>query len=54
MLVSVRHKYLSEFTDNDVEPSVNSVVENPCIDANRKVAMFAFYALKHREEMLAS
>ena len=50
----VRHKYLREFTDNDVEPSLNSVFENPSIDANRKVAMFAFYALKHREEMLAS
>ena len=43
-----------EFTDNDVEPSLNSVFENPSIDANRKVAMFAFYALKHREEMLVS
>ena len=50
----VRHKYLREFTDNDVEPSLNSVFENPSIDANRKVEMFAFYALKHREEMLAS
>ena len=30
------------------------VFENPSIDANRKGAMFAFYALKHREEMLAS
>ena len=50
----VRHKYLREFTDNDVEPSLNSVFENPSIDANRKVAMFAFYALKHREEMLVS
>ena len=47
----VRHKYLREFTDNDVEPSLNSVFENPSIDANRKVA---FYALKHREELLAS
>ena len=34
--------------------SLNSVFENPSIDANRKVAMFAFYALKHREEMLSS
>ena len=50
----VRHKYLREVTDNDVEPSLNSVFENPSIDANRKIAMFAFYALKHREEMLAS
>ena len=50
----VRHKYLKEFTDNDVEPTLNSVFENPSIDANRKVAMFAFYALKRREEMLAS
>ena len=49
----VRHKYL-EFTDNDVEPSLNSVFENPSTDANRKVAMFAFYALKHREDMMAS
>ena len=31
-----------------------SVVWGGCIDANRKVAMVAFYALKHREEMLAS
>ena len=45
---------MREFTDNNVEPSLNSVFENPSIDANRKVAMFAFYALKHREEMLAS
>ena len=45
----VRHKYLMEFTDNDVEPSLNFAFENPSIDANRKVAMFAFYALKHRE-----
>ena len=29
----VRHKYLREFTDNDVEPSLNSVFENPSIDA---------------------
>ena len=49
----VQHKYLREFPDNDVEPSLNFVFENPSIDANRKVAMFAFYALKHREEMLA-
>ena len=46
---SVRHKYLREFTDIDVEPSLNSVFENPSIEANRKVAMFAFYALKHRD-----
>ena len=42
-----------EFTDNDVERSLNSVFENANIDANRKVSMFAFYDLKHREEMLA-
>ena len=36
---------------HDIEPSLNSVFENPSIDANRKVAMFAFYALKHREEI---
>ena len=53
MLVSDINTWGS-FTDNDVEPSLDSVFENPCIDANRKVAMFAFYALKHREEMLAS
>ena len=35
----VRRKYLREFTDNDVEPSLNSVFEDPSIDANRKVAM---------------
>ena len=34
-----------------LNPSLNSVFENPSIDANRKVAMFAFYALKHREEI---
>ncbi len=50
----VRYKYLKEFTNNDAEPSLNSVFENPSIDANRKVAMFAFYALKHREKELAS
>ena len=50
----IRHKYLREFTDNDVEPSLNFVYEKPSIDANRKVSMFAFYALKHREEMLAT
>ena len=50
----VRHKYLREFIDMDVEPSLTSVFENPSIDANRKVALFAFDALKHREEMLAS
>ena len=43
----VRHKYLRAFT-------FTFVFENSSIDANRKVAMFAFYALKHREEMLAS
>ena len=47
----VRHKYLREFTDNDVEPSLNSVFENPSIDANRKSCnVLLFYALKHREE----
>ena len=50
--IVVLNKYLSEFTDNDVEPSLNSVFENPSIDANREVAVF--YALKHREEILAS
>ena len=45
---SVRHKYLREFTDNDVEPSLNSVFEKPSIDADRKIAMFAFNALKRR------
>ena len=45
---------MREFTDNDVEPSLNFVFENPSTDANRKVAMFTFYALKHREELLAS
>ena len=45
---------MREFTDNDVEPSLNSVFENPNFDANRKVAMFAFYALKRKEEMLTS
>ena len=46
----VRHKYL-EFTNSDVEPSLNSVFENPNI---AKVSMFAFYALKDREDMMAS
>ena len=50
----VRHKYLREFTDNAIEPSLNSVFQNPSIDANRKVAMLAFYALKLRRKMLAS
>ena len=50
----IRHKYLKELIDKDVEPSFTSVFENPSVDANRKVAMFALYALKHREEMLAS
>ena len=43
---------LRESTDNDAEPSLNSIFENPSIDATRK--MFAFYALKHREEVLPS
>ena len=48
----IKHQLI--ITDNDVEPPLNSVFENPSIDANRKAAMFAFYPLKRREEMLAS
>ena len=47
----VRNKYLRQFTNNDAEPSLNSVFENLSNDAIRKVAMFAFYALKYREEV---
>ena len=37
-----------------LNPLLILYLKNPSIDANRKVAMSAFYALKHREEMLAS
>ena len=37
-----------------LNPLLILYLKNPSIDAHRKVAIFAFYALKHREEMLAS
>ena len=48
----VRNKYLRGFIDNNVEQTLNSVFENPRTDDSSKVVMFAFYALKRREEML--
>jgi len=33
--------------------SLNSVPDTASIEQLRKLAMFAFYALKHREELLA-
>ena len=37
-----------------LNPLLILYLKTQVIDANRKVAIFAFYALKHREEMLAS
>ena len=50
----IRHKYLMHFIVHYVELSFNFLFKNASIDASRKVAMFTFYALKHREELLAS
>ena len=44
LFMLVRNKYFKEFIDNDAEPPLNSVFENPSIDATREVAMFAFCA----------
>jgi hypothetical protein len=43
----VRHKY-----DLNVDVKTLFVLQNPEADFQRKLAMFAFYGLKHREEML--
>ena len=49
----VRRKYLSHIIVPDTAFSLNSVFDNASIEQLRKFAMFAFYALKHREELLA-
>ena len=48
-----RLKYLSHIIVPDTEHSLNSVFDNASIEQLRKLAMFVFYALKHREELLA-
>ena len=50
----VQRKYLRQFIVQDVELSLNSLFKKASIVTSRKVAMFTFYALKHREELLAS
>ena len=49
----IRRKYLWEINIHCTTPSLSSVFENPRTVLLRKLAMFAFYALKHREELLA-
>ena len=50
----IRHKYLRQFLVHDVELSFNSLFKSAGIDASRKVAMFTFHSLKHREKLSAS
>ena len=46
----VQRNYLSHFIVPDTVRSLNSVFDNASIGQLRKLAMFAFYALKHREK----
>ena len=48
-----RRKYLSHIIVPDTVRSLNSVLDNATTEQLRKLAMFVFYALKHREELLA-
>ena len=48
-----RRKYLSHIIVPDSVRSLNSVFDNASTEQLRKLAMFVFYALKHREELLA-
>ena len=48
-----RRKYLSHIIVPDTVHSLNSVFDNASTEQLRKLAMFVFYALKHREELLA-
>ena len=48
-----RRKYLSHIIVPDTVRSLNSVFDNASIEQLRKLAMFVFHALKHREEILA-
>ena len=47
-----RRKYVMDLIAHDIEPSLNTVFENPSSDVSRKIAMFTFYAFKHREKLL--
>ena len=48
-----RRKYLSHIIVPDTVHSLNSVFDNASAEQLRKLAMFVFYALTHREELLA-
>ena len=54
LYADIRHKYLRQFIVQDVELSLNSLFKKTSIVTSRKVAMFTFRAIKHREELLAS
>ena len=48
----LRNKYLLDLSSNGEDPTIVTALLNQSIDVNRKIAMFTFYALKHREETL--
>ena len=49
----IRRKYLWEINVHGATPSLSSDSVNPRTALLRKLAMFAFYALKHRDELLS-
>lgn len=47
----LREKYLVVLTENSEYPCIETAFVNQTVDVNRKIAMYTFYALKHREEL---
>lgn len=50
MYVEIRNKYLQPILYED--STVQSFLLDPSLEISRKIAMFIFYALNHREELL--
>ena len=49
---SIRHKHIAEFMEQEGPSNLRALLETPSALVSRKVAMYVFYALKLREEIL--
>ena len=50
---SIRDKYLGCITDQSASVTLKALFENSTTEISRKVAMFIYYALKQRDELLS-
>ena len=48
----IRDKYLTRYIEENGQPTLNIFLVDPTIELSRKFAMYIFYALKQREDLL--